>query len=692
MTCAAVRSLPRSSAESQLPVVIRGVVTVGFPGKFEGMVVQDETAGVYVDRAFSRDHLVGREVDWPEVIRWGTRVEIKGVTSSGHFAPIVCPTEIRVLGEGELPPAIPLSIAEVLDGKWDCQRVRLSGVIQSVRKMPGYPELSRLDLAARGGRIPIYSLEGLAEGDGLVDADVDVTGVVFTYFNGRGESVGARVEIDSMNDLAVRRAASADPWVAPEIPLSELRTFSANGVSFHRIRCTGIVTLSNSDHFFYLQKGQRGIRVETRGTPNLKTGDVVETAGFVEMAEHFGKLREALVRPIGHAARPTPFQVDGARVLGTERNGAVTDADDVDGTFGRLTGRLEKLDMSSSIGPRLFVESDGKLVIATLVNKASRGQLDHVQPGCELQIDGIIQVDLASGSPAQDYPTPVNFSMLVNSAGDIAVVHPAPWWTPIRLWLLLGGIGSALLVVLGWNWLLRRKVEKRSAELAFEIQARREAVVEFDATLRERERLAADLHDSLEQLLTSLALQLEAGNALREKAPARSANHLHLASQLLSRSREEVRRSVWDLRTQNLQGRTFSDALSEIVALLCPGSSPSITIETKGPVRPLPDLIGGHLLLLAREAVTNALKHASAQQIQVTITYEETRFQISVEDNGKGFDATHCPGPQDGHFGLLGMHERMKRLQGEMTVASAVGSGTRIVASVPAKDASPSLG
>jgi signal transduction histidine kinase len=683
-TCAEVRSLPRAVAEQRVPVEIRGVVTLCFPGKFREMVVQDGSAAIYIDRTASFDSgLVSPDVNWPESLRRGDLVEIKGFTSSGHFAPIITPTEIRYLGGGPLPEGISVSPVELLNGKWDCQFVRLEGVVQSAEDLHAKPEKARLIVASPNGRIPVYSLEPIENADTLVDTEIAVSGVVFTYFNSRGECVGARLGILNRTDITVTKAAPTDPFAVPETPLAALRSFSPEGDNLHRVRCSGIVTLVSPGLFFYIQDGRRGVRVESRSTLPLEPGNAVEVSGFVEMADHFGKICEATVRKVGHGERPAPASLERKRVLGTSRPGILTNADDVDGLFARLTGKLVKIDLSQAREPRLLVESEGH-VVPVIVTRSGNGTLPaELHPGCDLEADGVFRVELSSQWPAQEYPFPANFHVLADSARDIRITRAAPWWTPARLWILSSAICLALVGTLAWNRLLRRKVEIRSAELARAIQARREAAVKFDATLAERERLAADLHDNLEQLLTSLALQLEAGSALREKAPNRSATHLHIATQLAARSREEVRRSVWNLRTQSLDGHSLLEALKETAGLLRGGLAPAIEVRAEGIFDPISDVIAANLLLLAREAITNALKHANASRIDIVVHSTPELVQVSIEDDGSGFDEAGSPGPQQGHFGLLGMRERVKRLGGSVTIRSEARKGTCITAAVP---------
>ncbi len=644
------------------------------------MVVQNGNTGIYID---TLRELIPPDAKWPDWLERGTLIELTGVTGAGHFAPVIYPQLIQVLGVAPLPEPTLVSISDLLDGRWDCQRVRLRGTVQSADEISYETERVRLEIAALGGRITANVMEPLPELARLVDAEVEMDGVMFTFFNNRGELVGARVQLMHATDARVLKPGPEDPFAAPELQLSTLRPFSPEGLTFHRRRCSGTVTLARPGEFFYMQEGGRGVRVETRDPMPLAPGDRVEVSGFVEVAEHFGKLREAVVRKIGVAPRPEPRPIDRHSVLGSDLIGTVTDADDVDGLYGTLTGRLEKVDSFDVEGPRLLVQSEGRLVSAALPKSTPQGVLTRFEPGSEVRINGVIRVELASGWPAQDFPRPVNFRLFVNAPEDVVIARAAPWWTPQRLWLLLGGICAVLAATLAWNWLLRRRVEQRSTQLAQEMRARREAEVEFDATLRERERLAADLHDTLEQSLTGMALQLEATEALHDEAPARSAQHLSLARQLLTRSREEMRRSVWNLRSQALENCTLPEALRDIAAKLAEGRPLRIEVGSEGPVRPLPDVIAGNLLLFAREALTNAIKHGAARHIGAQVSFREAEVEVTVKDDGRGFDTSDYPGPSDGHFGLQGMRERMKRLTGTLTITSAVGQGTTVSAIVP---------
>jgi signal transduction histidine kinase len=332
---------------------------------------------------------------------------------------------------------------------------------------------------------------------------------------------------------------------------------------------------------------------------------------------------------------------------------------------------------------RLNLECDGALLPAEFVPAGDIAALAALRPGSELRVTGICGLTFSGSPPVVEWPQPVAMRLLLRNAGDVEVIREASWWTRERLWSALGLIGVGLLVALAWVALLRRTVALRSAELAEAMRARRDAVVEFESTLRERNRLAADLHDTLEQSLTGLALQLEASEALQDKGPERSKRHLMLARQVLDRSREDLRRSLWNLRTNPLESADLATALRDVAANRAAGLPIRIEVNCEGEPRVLPDVVAGNLLLLAQEGITNALKHANAARIELRLTFQPQTLVLEVIDDGAGFDPLCAMGPRQGHFGLQGMRERMKRLGGQLELRSHPGKGTVIRAMVP---------
>src|SRR5262249_14941734 len=110
---------------------------------------------------------------------------------------------------------------------------------------------------------------------------------------------------------------------------------------------------------------------------------------------------------------------------------------------------------------------------------------------------------------------------------------------------------------------LEERVRQRTEQLKLQITARKEAEVQFRAVLAERTRLAQELHDTVEQTLTGIAFQLDSATKLQQRDPTNSFRHLELARNMMERSQEEMRQSVWDLRSRALEQFDLSNALAE---------------------------------------------------------------------------------------------------------------------------------
>jgi signal transduction histidine kinase len=159
--------------------------------------------------------------------------------------------------------------------------------------------------------------------------------------------------------------------------------------------------------------------------------------------------------------------------------------------------------------------------------------------------------------------------------------------------------------------------------------------------------------------------------------------HLTLARQFLDRSRSEAHRTIWDLRAHGQDGRDFLDILGERVSSMVEGTGITVTLKREGDPVAMPDLIAGNLLLLAQEAVTNALKHSGASEIGILLRILHGQAELVMEDNGHGFEVSKAPGQHEGHFGLQVMRERTKRLGGNLELTSTPGHGTTFRVTVP---------
>ena len=199
--------------------------------------------------------------------------------------------------------------------------------------------------------------------------------------------------------------------------------------------------------------------------------------------------------------------------------------------------------------------------------------------------------------------------------------------------------------------------------------------------LEERNRLAREIHDTIAQGLAAVALQLESAEALMDTGtdPAQVRRSVRQALVLTQSNLEEARRSVLDLWATPLEGRTLAEAL-EALAEDSASEALEIGFKTTGRSRPLPPRVEAGVYRIAQEALTNTVRHAEATRVRVRLNVTSHHVQLTVEDDGKGFDPSKVP---EGRHGLTGLNERAGLLGGKLSVESGRGAGTRLGVRVP---------
>jgi len=198
------------------------------------------------------------------------------------------------------------------------------------------------------------------------------------------------------------------------------------------------------------------------------------------------------------------------------------------------------------------------------------------------------------------------------------------------------------------------------------------------AILKERTRMARDIHDTLAQGFTGVILQMDAAvEALRDEEPEGAAKHIHQARELARESLGEARRSVHALRPQALEKATFTDALRALIENMTTGTSLRTSFRLEGEPHELGPVVEDNLLRIGQEALTNALKHARATEFEAQLSFGGDAVRLELRDNGNGFVVDRVNG---GGFGLIGMKERAQQIGATLTISSPPGAGTKIVA------------
>ena len=200
--------------------------------------------------------------------------------------------------------------------------------------------------------------------------------------------------------------------------------------------------------------------------------------------------------------------------------------------------------------------------------------------------------------------------------------------------------------------------------------------------VQERNRLAREIHDSLAQGLSAISLKLEALEALLESGAA-SEKVRDLARQSLELTRynlEEARRSVLDLRVTPLQDNDLGQALDQLLNAFLETTPLIGSVVIEGSPKPLPVRMETGLYRMAQEALENVRKHARASKLTLVISYAPDSVTLAIEDDGVGFNPD---APSGDGFGLTGLQERARLLQGKLQIRSQPGQGTRITVFLP---------
>ncbi len=630
-----IRRLSPEQAGQGYPVRVRGVVTMDAPAP--DFVVQDQTAGIYVegDAAARFPHVLGQ------------LVEIDGLTGPGKFAPVIREQKLRVVGQGVLPKATLFPFRELADGQQDSQWVQVRGIVRSTSIDPAsWREMTlALRVASGGGefnvRVPISHEQDFSS---WVDSDILVEGVCGSLYNINRQLTGILFYVPRVSFIKVEAAA-------PEVPLSALLRFSPGEGERHRVRVRGVVGYQQPGHALFVQSEGKALRVLTEQDLPLEIGDRVDVVGFPAMGESAPILQDAVIHRLGLGQPPEPVEFD-IDVPWEQYDGAV------------VTTRAKLLNRQASTDGTRFLLQRGDLIFdATLQPGSAEDHLASIPLNSEVRITGICLV--RSGGL---WRIPQSFRMLLRSTQDVRVLKTPSWWNLRHTLWVLGVTAAILFIVMAWVVVLGRRLREQMAVIRQKLRT--------GAVLEERNRIARELHDTLEQELAGITMQLDLAVDCFQQAPRVTQQALETARNMSRHSMIEARRSVWDLRCQLLEDGDLVSALTQIVQPLAPPDRVNIEVAIKGsPVR-LPGPIEMNLLRIGQEAVANAVKHGKATQVAIELRYAPTSACLQVSDNGQGFAASE--GSRAGHFGLLDMRERAQSMGSELKVQSEPGRGTRI--------------
>ena len=641
---AQVRALSQEDADKKIPVQLDAIVLGADPAIPWNLFLHDGTAGCYVQLVPG--------MNAPNFSP-GTKLRLNGISQPLGYYPSVTQARVKVIGKGEIPAPVRLVADQIFSPELD------SAWVEVPARVVGYETGDKrftLDLQVYGSvfkaELPLQN-GAEAQAAALMQRPVRVRGILGTIFNRQRQMTDRHFFVPSFASVIPTLPPASDQ-ADPLIKVAQILT-GGFGPQDH-IRVRGVVTQADAKGF-YLRDDSASTLVYDGQTKRFPPGTQVEVTGFGDVAPFRPILRATRVVELAQTNPPPPvlFNFTNADLPAMQFELVTLNAD----YLGRKEGRLENI----------FQCRAGQQIFEALLPKDNSPPPDFT-PGDKITLTGICELTTTHALPRVGWVD--GFRLHLAAADAVRVITPAPWWNTQRLFVALAVTSAVALLGLLGTWMLRRQVTKQMAIISDSLRT--------EAVGKERDRMARELHDTLEQQLSGVALQLDGLDDAINTDPEAAAKILTLARRMLRYTRLEARRSVWDLRSKVLEKQGLVAALQNMAEST---TGVKIELQVNGEKEKLPAVVEFHLFRIAQEALANAVKHSHASVITIELEYGAENLRLIVRDNGCGFDlqATEkIPGP---HFGLMGMRERAAKMGGELNLETAPQKGCCLSVTVP---------
>ena len=584
--------------------------------------------------------------------------------------------DIAVRDTAIAPPPPEASARNLASGRFDNRLVRVRGTVLRTFRDEIDPKYIHLTLTSDGAAFHATCCDDRASADdmrSLRGAEVMIDGVYSTSLSGLRELFGKSVNTLSPVAIRVLRPAPQDPFSVPTIDTAT--PTSPDEVStLGRLRTTGRVIAVWQTRNLLLRDSAgkvRKVTLEKDGAPTC--GESIEVAGTPETDLYRINLGDAVWRPFdGQPPEDEPPVVMTAEELLTDGHGNYKINPTLHGRAVRLEGTVVNLPGNDPAYGIMTLKS-GDFAVPVEIS-ANRDIADGLSIGCRISVAGTCVVETEPWRPYSAMPRATGVTLVVRAHNDVKILSWPSWWTPQRFSMVVGVLLLAILGIVIWNRALQRLVDRKSRQLMKGEMAQIKAVLR----IKERTSLAVELHDSLSQNLSGVACQIAATKGALPSNAEDAAQQLATAERMLLSCRTELRRCLWDLRGNALEERDFSEAVRKTIAPVAIGAETHVRFDVSR--ARLNDTTAHAVMCIIRELVSNAVRHGHAKTVRVAGEFHNGVLSLSVRDDGCGFDPERCGGPAEGHFGLEGIRERAKRLNGEFRITSTPGNGTRAIA------------
>jgi len=491
----------------------------------------------------------------------------------------------------------------------------------------------------------------------LVNARVSVTGVCFRTIDGLRSCIGPYVEISREDDIRVLVPPPADPFAVPPLETSGVySTIEIAGMDLRSLVGTVAATWL-PDRACVFEDNRNPVLVTfAEGVALPPVGKRIRMCGYP--GTDLYKINLGLARwrdePGAPLANGPSEPAEKSRLFLAPTSDHIREQIGLRGKILTVRGRIVAGPQDLLTPGRFRLSGEDGTVLVDVSTHPEAGA--RLALGCRAEITGVSFYETEEWGPRTILPRLTDRLLVLRSADDVTILARAPWWTVKRLFAVICLLVSAIGLLALRSHLVRRRGKLR---------------------VEERTRLAVELHDSLSQNLAAASFEISAARSVRTSDPSGSERHLDTADRMLRSSRTHLRQCLWDLRNDTLGDPDFAQAVRNTVRLVSEDADIRVRITV---ARSAVDDTRAHAVLsILRELVSNAARHGRATCIRIAGAQTDGEIAFSVTDDGCGFDTASAPGARQGHFGLVGIHDRLRSLGGTFSLVSKPNRGTRAV-------------
>lgn len=465
-TVQAVASLTNAQASKRPAVDFPATVTY-FRFSSQNLFVQSGGAAIYVHAVTSLK------------LQPGDRIQVRGTTRES-FRPYVESGDITLLGHSALPEPEQFTYEQMIGGQADCKLVRVHGVILSAdivsnSAVSGSSVLvpnTFMQMLVDGGHIDANVDNGDAESlKDLLDAEVEITGVVSGQFDNKMQQTGVLLHVQSLADIKAIKRASVDPWSLPITPMDRLITGYRQRDESQRLRVHGTITYYQPGVALVLQDGTKSVWIGTQSSNPLRIGDTADAIGFPDVENGFLRLTRSEVQDSSAQSSIIP-PLSTWHQLAAGGNSSHSQAFDLVSIEATVVTTVRQATQDEYV-----LRTDGHLFSAIIRQPLSQNHVPllpmrDIPVSARVRVTGICLLD-----DANPFNGDVPFTILMRSYDDIEMIARPSWMTVPNL-IILAAILLLLVVGVGTrSWALERKVRRENATAAY-VEQRRGRILE----------------------------------------------------------------------------------------------------------------------------------------------------------------------------------------------------------------------